>query len=270
MRSSTSSYKVKIDRRKRLRATLLLVLLVIILVTAIVSCTMLTDNSLKIGLYESSRPLAFLDEKKNIAGFEADFSKLIAEKTDRKVKLKLLEAQDIETSLADGTVDCILSVRESVHSLINSYRSTEPLVSYGVVIVVSPEDESISSQEDLRGKRIGVMIHSDAELLCEEFLKKTSFNTRKYDIESQPFQDLKLKKVHAVIADELYARYMQLEDPDSYKVLELTYLKKQYGLKLSRKLTLSETQAIESAVLAAKADPRIKALYLDWFGYDLS
>ena len=266
----TSSYYTKVDRQRRKRAVLLLALFVVLLIIIIVSCTLLTDNTLKIGLYESSRPLSYLDEKKNITGFEADFAKLLAEKADRKVKLRLLEAQDIEAALMDGSVDCVLSVRESVHSLIGSFKATEPIISYGVVIVVRPDDESIESRDDLLGKKVGVMLDSDAELLCEEFLKRTSFNVRKYDIESQPFHDLKLKKVDAIIADELYARFMQLEDPDSYRVVDAIYLKKQFGLRLSRKLSQAETQEIEGALFAAKSDPKIKALFLEWFGYDLT
>ena len=258
-----------INKRKVRRFVSLMVFLGLLLAIMLVSCNMLGGNTLKVGLYESSRPLTFLDEKKTISGFEVDFAKLLAENLDRKLKIKLLDPENMVNALEDGSVDCIISVRKSVHNLIENFRSTEPFISYGVVIVVQPDNETLLDENDLHKHNVGVMINTDAELLCEEFLKTNAFNVRKYDIESQPFHDLTLKQNHAVIADELYSRFMQKENPDSYKILEPVYVRKQFGLKLSRKLTQDDIQKIESEILKLKSDSAFKALYLDWFGHDL-
>jgi ABC-type amino acid transport substrate-binding protein len=263
---------------RRLIFILILAALCVALMIGKVSGALFSDGAFQVGLYESSRPLTFLDEKKTVSGFEADLARMLAERLERKLKIKILKPEDLAGALESGSVDCVLSVRESVHNLIDRYRSTEPFISYGVVAVASPAPdagtagggEAVLDEAALRGARAGVLLNSDAELLCEELLKRVAFDVRKYDVEAQPFQDLKLRRNEFVFADELYARFMQAGDPESYQTLEPVYFRKQYGLRLSRKISQDYAQDIESALLELKSDVALKTLYLEWFGYDLS
>ena len=259
-----------LNKRKVRRSISLLIFMGLLLAIILVCCNVFGSSTLKVGLYESDRPLAFLNDKKVISGFEPKLAELLAEKLNRKLKIKLLKPEELSKALNDGSVDCILSVRQSVHSVLENFETTAPFISYGVVLVVSPDNEIIQSKEDLHKKRVGLMVNTSAELLCEEFLREDTFDVRKYDIESQPFQDLKLKKNDVVIADELYARFIQKEDPDSYKVLEPVYQKKGFWLRLSRKLSKEDAERIEDALLQIKTDSKFKMLYLAWFSNDMS
>ena len=259
-----------LNKRKVRRAVSLLVFMCLLLAIILVCCNVFGSSTLTVGLYESDRPLTYLDEKKAVSGFEPELAKLLANNLNKKLKIKLLKPDEFKKALNDGSVDCILSVRQSVHHLLENFETTEPFISYGVVLVVSPDDASILSEVDLHKKRIGVMVNTDAELLCEEFLKDDTFDVRKYDIESQPFQDLKLKKNDAVIADELYSRFIQKENPESYRTLDAVYQKRTFGLRLSRKLSQDDIAQIEDELRQIKSNATFKMLYLDWFGYDLS
>jgi ABC-type amino acid transport substrate-binding protein len=231
------------------------------------------DSSLKVGLYESARPLTYVESKKPPAGFEADFAGLLAEKLGRKAKLVLLDTPDIAEAMADGTVDCFVSVRESVQSAMDGYPETEAFISYGTVVILPPEavvSGVIVDDALLRGKKIGVQVNTDAEVVCEELLKSIAFNVRKYDIEQQPFQDLKLSRNDAVIADELYARFMQKEDPESFRIAGAAYIKRQFGLRLSSKISNEYAGQIEGALHELKSDIALRDLFLKWFGADLS
>jgi ABC-type amino acid transport substrate-binding protein len=256
---------------RRLLLLLIALLLAAIAVTVVASLfSLFADDSLKVGLYESARPLTYLDDKNAVSGFEADLAGLLAEKLGRKLKIRLLGAEDMAEAMGDGTVDCFVSVRESVQSAMRDFPATEPFISYGTVIVSAPDDASIEGADSLRGKKVGVMVNTDAELVCEKFLEGTAFNVRKYDIEIQPFQDLMLKKNDAVIADELYAAYMQKNDPDSYKTVGPSYLRKQFGLRLSTKISGEYAAQIEGALRELESGVELKNLCLQWFGSDLS
>jgi polar amino acid transport system substrate-binding protein len=254
---------------------MLLLFLALMMLAAIVGIIALlgsifSDDSFKVGLCESARPLAYLDEKKAAAGFEAEFAALLAQRLGRELKIKLLDREEMAEAMRDGSVDCVISARESIQNAVREFPATEPFIAYGTVIVSSPDDNSIGDAASLRGKKVGVMANTDAEYVCEKFLESTAFNVRKYDIEIQPFQDLMLKKNDAVIADELYAAYMQKTDPDSFKAVGSVYLEKQFGLRLSTKISGDYSTQIAGALRELKAGIELKNLYLQWFGEDLS
>ncbi|MCL2058848.1 MAG: transporter substrate-binding domain-containing protein [Oscillospiraceae bacterium] len=259
----------RVDRKKFFGFLLILAFAATLTIVLISSLRGLSERTLKIGLYESSRPLTYVDDKRNISGFEAEYARMLAERLEKKPEIKLYAPEDMAAALASGAVDCVVSARQSVHDYINGSFETAPFISYGLVFIVSPEDESIYGEEDLRGKRAGLIINSDAEQLCEELLLRYMFNVRLYDFEAQPFQDLKLKKNDLVIADELYARYMQKEDPDSYQVLDTVYYMADYGVRLSEKLSQQTTYDIEEAVYGLRDEVSLMNLFLQWFGADL-
>ena len=260
----------RVDPGKLIRFILVFAFIAALAIAAITSLINLSGRTLKIGLYESSPPLTYVDDKKNISGFEAEYAGLLAEKLGKKPEFKLYRPEEMRDALNSGSIDCVVSTRQSVHDYIMDAFETAPFIAYGVVFVKPPLDATIEGEEDLRGKRAGLIANSDAEQLCDYLLDSYSFNVRLYDVEVQPFQDLLLKKNDVVIADELYARYMQKTNPDDYKVLDVVYGLADYGVRLSRKLTQQSALDIEDAVYALRTDTAAIDLYMRWFGADLS
>ena len=259
----------RINPGKFLRFIVILALIIAVTATVISSLNGISAKTLKIGLVESSRPLTHVDERRNITGFEAEYAKLIAEKLGKKPEFKLFAPEDLAAALDSGAVDCVVSVRQSVHDYIRGAFETIPFIAYGVVFTKAPKDDTFNGEEDLRNKRVGLIVNSDAEQLCEELQAQYSFDARYYDFEVQPFQDLKLKKNHVVISDELYALYMQKEDPDSYYVLDTVYYMAEYGMRLSHKLTQQAAYDIEEAVFNLRNEIALRDLFVTWFGADL-
>ena len=259
----------KIDKKKFIRFILVVTFIIALAIGVTISIRNISESVIKIGLYESSRPLTYVDERKNILGFEAEYARLLAEKLEKKPELKLYKLEEMADALNGGAVDLIISTRQSVHDYIDGAYETAPFISYGVVLVKSPDNDEIYGEEDIRGKRAGLIINSDADMLCDDMLQNYSFNVRLYDFELQPFQDLKLKKNDFVIADELFARYMQKEEPDYYQVLESVYYMADFGLRLSRKLSQQTVADIEDAVHSLRSELAVRALFLNWFGDDL-
>lgn len=255
-----------IDTGKLIRFIVILAFAAALVFAVVSSCMNLSKRSLRIGLAESSRPLTYVDDKKNILGFEADYARMLAEKLGKKPELKIYKPEDMGEALDSGAIDCVVAVRQSVHDYVADAFETAPFISYGLVFVKNPSDDTLAGEEDLPGKRAGLIINSDAEDLCDRLLKLYAFNVRLYDFEIQPFQDLKLEKNDLVIADEIFARYMQIEEPDNYCVLDTVYDMAGYGLRLSRKLTRQAALDIDEAVIALKGDIGLRDLYSKWFG----
>ena len=261
-----------IDYSKFLRFILIVVFAIVLIFAIVSSCMNLRGRALKIGLSQSNLPLTHVDDKKSITGFEAEYARLLAEKLGKKAEIKIVAPEDMAAALDGGAIDCVVSARQSVHDYIAESFETKPFISYGLVFVKAKADDTMEGEEDLDGKRIGLIINSDAEQLCNELKEKYNYDIliRLYDFEIQPFQELKLKKNDVVIADELFARYMQIEDPDSFVVLDTVYSLAKYGLRLSKKLTRQAALDIEDAVISLKSEVAMMDLFTRWFGVDLS
>jgi len=259
----------RVDKKKFIRFILIVLFAAALVFGIVSSLNSMSERTLKIGLSESNRPLTYLDERKNISGFEAEYAKMLAESLGKKPDIKLYDPEDMADALDSGAVDCVVSVRQSVHDYIIGAFETEPFISYGLVFIKSPSDDSFDGEDDIRGKRAGLIVNSDAEALCEDLLGKYAFNVRLYDFEVQPFQDLKLKKNDFVIADELFARFMQMEDPESFHVLDTIYNMSGFGVRLSRKLTRQAAYEIEDAVYELRSEAALSDLFIKWFDADL-
>jgi polar amino acid transport system substrate-binding protein len=233
------------------------------------ACGPIGKKPFRVGLRDGAPPLAHAGDKKTPSGFEADYARMLAEKLGRAAKLKFVAPEDMAQELESGAIDCVVSARESVHDYISGFQETDPFIAYGVCVVVAPDDDTLTRESDLRGRRVGVLANSDADALCESLFLSIAFDLRKYDVESQPFQDLRLKKNNVVFADELYARYMAMQQPEHYRVMDHVYGRKQYGLRLSRKISKDFELEISAAIAELARDPALRGLYEEWFGRDL-
>jgi len=256
-------------RQERLRRRMVsLTVLVAVVAAAVVSCTLLSGSSVTVGLCETSAPLTYMEGGKEPSGFEPEFAKLLADRLGRKAKFVLLEREALEGALEDGEVDFVLSVRQSVHDYMpeESFEESAPFIEYGTVLVTSPSEGDVDAAEWLDGKKVGVLAYSDAEQQCEAFLATESFDVRMYDIEAAPFQDMKLKKLDFAVADELYARYMQVQDKDAYAALGDAQYRRQFGLRLSPAIKAEAADAVVAALAEVMASQELKELHVKWFG----
>ena len=239
---------------------------------------------LKVGVEATFAPLTFKDADGNIVGYEIDLMNAVAEKLGVKIELVEIAWADIETSLADGTVDCVWSglaiteERAKVMTLSDAYlaNTTSLMVAEGV-----------ASLEDLAGKTVAIQAGSSMEeLLCEaEFsdfaASVTVIGMDTYEdaftallneasTEAIPSADDAMVPVDAVLISGLVASYniTSNEAFAGYAVIEnlsedpigIGFAKGNYKL----------CGAVEEALYALAQDGTLAAITTEWFGSDIS
>ncbi|MCL2163793.1 MAG: ABC transporter substrate-binding protein [Oscillospiraceae bacterium] len=211
-----------------------------------------------------------MEDKRTMTGFEVELANLISDRMGEKPSIELLALEDIPAALENGSVSCVISSLEQIHVIMEKYDETAPFIEYGTVIVKLADDGSIINQYSLTGKQVGTTIGTSAEALCEEFLKEIFFDLRKYDLPNQPFQELWLKKKDAAVVDEFMARYYEKNDPQVYKILDLVFQGRQYGIRLSKTISEEKAEAITDALQEIKTDGALSELYMKWFDFDFT
>ena len=239
---------------------------------------------LKVGVEATFAPLTFKDAEGNIVGYEIDLMNAVAEKLGVEIELVEIAWADIETALAEGTVDCVWSglaitkERAAVMTLSDAYlaNTTSLMVAEGV-----------ASMEDLAGKVVAIQAGSSMEeLLCEpEFAdfsaSVTVIGMDTYEdafeallteavTEEIPSADDALVPVDAILISGLVANYniANNEALAGYTVIEnlsedpigIGFAKGNYKL----------CGAIEEALYALAQEGTLATITTEWFGSDIS
>ncbi|MFO7696276.1 MAG: transporter substrate-binding domain-containing protein, partial [Anaerolineae bacterium] len=143
-------------------------------------------------------PMEFVDENKNIAGFDIDLLNAIAEAMGFKVEWKNTAWDGIFAGLESGEYDAIMSAVTIRDDRVEKYDFTEPYINSGQAIVVMADDTEIMGEADLVGRKIGAQIGTTGAFAVEEIENAT---LSEYDTIDLALLDLVGGQVEAVVVD---------------------------------------------------------------------
>jgi polar amino acid transport system substrate-binding protein len=124
------------------------------------------------------------------------------------------------------------------------------------------DDERIRSFDDLRGMRVGVLKVTFAERYVQ---KLENVTMRSYDGQVQPFIDLALNRLDAVVMDTPIALYYATGP--QVKNIELPSARMAFGRGI-RKSNVDLLQQINVALDSMKLDGTLHKIYTDWGIYN--
>ena len=113
------------------------------------------DNILTIGLDDSFPPMGFRNEKNELVGFDIDLARVIGNEIGMDVKFQPISWAEKEQELDSGKIDCIWNgfayteERAKIMTLSDVYIK-------GEMYFILKKGSKVKSQDDLKGKKIGV------------------------------------------------------------------------------------------------------------------
>ena len=131
-------------------------------------------------------PMEFLDENKNIIGYDRDIIAAIAEEIGMKSEFRNIAWDGIFASLESGQANVIASCVTITDKRKKAYVFSDPYYEVHQAVVVA-KDSAIKKPEDLKGKKVGVQIGTTAI----EALRKMNvdIDLRTYDEVGLVFED---------------------------------------------------------------------------------
>ncbi len=219
-----------------------------------------------LGLDDSFPPMGFRDENNNIVGFDIDLAKEVTNRMGYELVLQPIDWASKELELNNGKVDAVWNglsvdpVRAETMSL------TKPYLANNMIIMVSSSSD-IKSKADLEkgNKTIGIQMGSTAvKALDADPLSKV---TKKAEYENNvlALADLKLKRVDAVVLDEVVARYLSSKDTASFTILSDNLGSEVYAIAFKNGNEALKAK-VEQALDAMKADGTADKIAVEWFG----
>ena len=161
---------------------------------------------------DGGAPYVFHDPKhpSKLIGFEVDIVEAIARELGVKVQNFQNEWDSILLSLQRGDFDIALNGIEITSDREQSVLFTRPYFVYAEQIVVRDSDNRIHRLDDLHGKKVGTLYNTVAKRMLEE-MGDVVVST--YSGQVEPFKDLSLNRIDAVLVDLPIASYYAAPNP---------------------------------------------------------
>jgi L-cystine transport system substrate-binding protein len=222
---------------------------------------------LKVGLMGTYAPYNFLNENKEIDGFDADIAKEIAKRLGVKVEFAPQEFSGLIPSLQAGKIDAIISQVTITDERKQQIDFTQPYITNSVKIIVRGDNNSIAKLEDFKGQNIGVGLGTNDETyLRKEVLPKVGkFEIKTYDDVITSLQDLISGRIDATI-NNLYA-LKPIVEKNGFKIKAVgEAIKSDKAGVAVRKDNPEFRDAIDKALTDLKADGTYNTIFKKWFG----
>lgn len=161
-------------------------------------------------------PMQYMNEQKEIVGFEVDVIKAAAEKAGFKAEFKNVAWDGIFAGLASKKYDAISSSVSITEERKASMDFSDPIMSIEQMLVVA-KDSKATSLADLKGKSIGAQIGTTSYLVIKD--EKGFKAIKTYDEVGLAMEDLVKGSIQAVVADSPVAvDYTTKKHADKIKI----------------------------------------------------
>ena len=246
----------------------LLVLLVGVM-AVLAACGSKEDASEKkelvIGIDDKFAPLGFRDDKNEIVGFDIDMAKAAAKEMGVEVTFQPIDWSTKESELASGRIDLIWNGYTITKERQEKVLFTKPYLKNAQVIVTL-KDSNLTTFNDLTDKKMGVQAQSSAlEAFNASDISKKVKNVSEFKDNVLALNDLKAKRVDAVVIDEVVMDYYMTQQKDTFKVMDETLAPEEYGVGIKKGNEALQTK-LQKALDAMMKDGTSAEISKKWFG----
>lgn len=245
-----------------MKKILLLVLVSVLSLVMLFGCkkSETADDTLIVGTNAEFPPFEYI-EQGNIVGFDVDLINEISKIIGKKVEFKNMAFDSLLIAMQAGKINCIISGMTATDERRQYVNFSEPyFVSKQAVIV--PEDSDIQKFEDLKGKKIGVVIGYTGDMVVTDMYKDTSSITR-YEATGQVIMALTAGKVDATVLDMEPAK-KYVANNKGIKVLDTALAEEEYSIALPKDNT-ALLEELNKALKTLKENGTYDKIYAKYF-----
>ena len=210
-------------------------------------------------------PMEFLDENKNIIGYDRDIIAAIAEEIGMKSEFRNIAWDGIFASLESGQANVIASCVTITDKRKKAYVFSDPYYEVHQAVVVA-KDSAIKKPEDLKGKKVGAKMKVDInELYKNPAQRAAALQLKENELaEVKPEFSLEITKIRKFADPELNEEFFKTAFPQGNVTDEAgldAFVDTEIGKELSRESDYLFTLQLRDFLLK-KADLKMPAAFL--------
>ena len=207
-------------------------------------------------------PMEYVDENKEIVGYDIDLMKAIAERAGFEVEFKNVAWDGIFAGLAAGEYDAIISSVTILPDRQENFDFSEPYINAGQIVVVKA-DSDITGPDALSGSTVGAQIGTTG---ANEIENMDGAELKEYDEIGLAFEDLVAGRIDAVVCDTPVAADFALQREEykaALKIVGESFTEEYYGI-LVQQGNSELLDKINEGLRAVQAEGLDDAIEADW------
>ncbi|MDC7127106.1 MAG: basic amino acid ABC transporter substrate-binding protein [Spirochaetales bacterium] len=177
-------------------------------------------------------PMEFVNEDKEIVGYDIDFIRAVAEEAGFEVEIRNTAWDGIFASLGNGECDAVISSVTITDERKKTMDFSTPYINAGQVLIVT-KDSSAVTLADLAGKELGAQIGTTGAIAIDE----SDATLKSYDELGLAIADLANGRIDGVVADTpIAANYVLQNDTykEQLKIVGDTFTEEYYGVAVKK------------------------------------
>ncbi len=179
-------------------------------------------------------PMEYVDESKDIVGFDIDLMKEIAKGGGFTVEFKNTAWDGIFAGLAGGRYDAVMSSVTITEERKQQMDFSKPYINAGQILVVQKSTSGVSKLADMKGKIVAAQIGTTGSFEIE---KISGVELKTYDEIGLAFEDLINGRIDGVVADTPVAADFALQSEsykDKLKIVGEPFTDEFYGIAVKK------------------------------------
>lgn len=216
------------------KAALSALVLVLVATSLVFSSCSQSGGKIIMGTNAAFEPFEYRNENNEVEGFDVDFAKKIAEKLGKELVIEDVTFQSLFTLLESGKIDFIAAGCTITEERQKSADFSDSYFNAKQMVLVMADDESIQSQDDLSGKRIGVQIGTTGDTIASDIqAENSSTQVVSFNAAYAAIMDMQNGKLDAVIIDNEPAKKFSSVN-DQIKILDVGFDDEFYAVAVSK------------------------------------
>jgi polar amino acid transport system substrate-binding protein len=208
-------------------------------------------------------PMEFVDQNKEIVGFDIDLMKAAAKAGGFDVEFKNTAWDGIFAGLANGDYDAVVSSVTITDERKKTMDFSVPYINAGQVLVIRDNETGISTLSDLKGKQVGAQIGTTGAIAIQ---KEAGLQLKTYDEIGLAVQDLDNGRIDGVVVDSPTAANYVLQN-DTYKgklkIVGKPFTEEYYGVAVKKGNTKT-LDLINKGLAVVLKDGTVDKLQTKW------
>ncbi len=213
-------------------------------------------------------PWTYHDETDKLVGFDTEIGEAIASKLGVKAVFIEGEWDGLLAGLDAGRYDIMINGVDITEERAAKYDFSTPYAYNRTAVITRSDNTSVSSMEDLNGKRTANTISSTYAEVAEKYGATVSG----VDDLVQTFELLSAGRIDATLnAEVTYYDYMKVHPDAPFKIACIDYDTTSVAIPMRKgEDSASLREAVDVALSALREDGTLSALSLKYFGVDIT
>lgn len=204
------------------------------LLTGAAGCGQNTGGEIIMGTNAQFEPFEYRGANDSVEGFDVELAKHIAAKLGKKLVIEDVSFQSLFTLLESGKIDFIAAGCSITEERLKSADFSDSYFNAKQMVMVMKDNSTINTQDDLKGKKIGVQIGTTGAEIADDIKNNdNSTEVSEYNAAYLAIIEMQSGKLDAVIIDnEPSKKFASVND--DIVALDLGFDDEYYAIAVSK------------------------------------